>query len=63
MSFMVSTSGSGGDDAMEEYKGALCLVQGLRQVVVGSAWLLQFLDDDGWFVDRDAWEGSPFFVP
>jgi hypothetical protein len=28
VSFMVSTSGSGSDDAMEEYKGALCLVQG-----------------------------------
>jgi hypothetical protein len=48
---MVSTSGSGSDDAMEEYKGALCLVQDLRQVVVGSAWLLQFLDDNGGFVD------------
>jgi hypothetical protein len=35
----------------------------LRQVVVGSAWLLQFLGDDGGFVDRDAWEGSPVFVP
>jgi hypothetical protein len=35
----------------------------LRQVVVRSAWLLQFLGDDGGFVDRDAWEGSPVFVP